>query len=160
MMDEDDFPIVVPGEYVFEQDKLTIPAERVALVSSGVFAALGSAADEIATVAGLADRETQDARSRWKTALERLDSARSLLEALGWDLDEDEDEDVEDDEPRDIEVNLRAHHGVLLAALRTQREAERGHAESLPATEREQAHTRVAALSGLIEQAEAWEARA
>jgi hypothetical protein len=143
----DDIPTVVPGEYVFDEDKLTIPAEHVALVRSGLIAELRSAADEIGTVAEFAARETRYARFRWKAAFAHFDDARALLDVVGWHVDR---------KPRDVEVDLRAHHNALLAALHMQVEAERGHAESLPEDQRDQANAHMAALSDLIEQAEEW----
>ena len=143
----DDIPTVVPGDFVFDEDKLTIPAEHVALVRAGLIAEMRSAADEVGTVAELATRETRYARSRWKAAFAHLDRARSLLDVIGWHVNR---------RPHDVEVNLRAHHDALLAGLHMQIEAERGHAESLPKDQRDQTDTHMAALSDLIEQAEEW----
>jgi hypothetical protein len=142
----DDMPTVVPGEHRFGDGKLTIPAEHVALARSGLVAEAGSAAEDIGAVTELAHRETHEARSRWEAAFAGLDNARSLLDVLGW---------MSDDEPHDVEVDLRAYRDTLLAALHTQLEAECGHAESLPETQRDQANAHIAALSGLTEQAEA-----
>ena len=143
----DDIPTAVPGDFVFDEDKLTIPAKHVALVRSGLIAELHSAANEICTAAELAARETRYVRSRWQAAFAHLDSARSLLDVVGWHIDR---------KPHDVEVDLRAHHDALLAGLHMQVEAERGHAESLPADQHDQANTHIAALSDLIEQAEEW----
>jgi hypothetical protein len=138
---------VVPGDFALDEDKLTIPAKHVALVRSGLIAELHSAADEIGTAAELPAREASCARPRWKAAFDRLDSVRSLLGVIGWHVDRKQ---------HDVDVDLRVHHDVLLAGLHMQIEAERGYTESLPEGQCSQANAHMAALSELIEQAEAW----
>ena len=144
-MDEDDFPIVVPGEYGFEKDKFTISAEHVALVRSGLLAELGSTVEGLCVVTTRADRETPGARAEWEAVFGRLERVRALLSLVGWNARGPD---------RDLDVDLARHREALLAALRLQVESEHGHAESLPATERERPHARIVALSGLIDQAE------
>lgn len=92
---------------------ITIPARIVRYLREGLHTRLGTAAEDI----GQANHEGGRLRPvLYAEPLKRFDSARALLDLIGW-------KDETDEGP--VIVNLVGHRRALLAALRTQVEVER-----------------------------------
>jgi hypothetical protein len=93
---------------------LTVPAEIVAHLRCGLHIELGHAAEEIATLNSLRDRESYP--DWYAEPLGQLDAVRALLDAVGWST-------IDDRKPVEIEVDQ--HRPILVAALRCLLEVER-----------------------------------
>jgi hypothetical protein len=95
-----------PKEEPTMSTTLTIPAEIVAHLRCGLHIELGHAAEEIATLSTLRDRETLP---DWYTGpLQQLDIARAMLDAVGWSTTET---------PPRVEIDLDQHLTMLVTAL-------------------------------------------
>jgi hypothetical protein len=126
----------------------TIAAELVPAARSGAYLDMHGALDEASTQVEAAGREEQPAHERYLDELARIDADRALLDELEW---------YASGEPTAVEIDLGDHHDALLGALRTQEEAERGHAESLPEDAeavRDRAQENAASLAGAIRRIE------
>jgi hypothetical protein len=93
---------------------LTVPAEIAGHLRCGLHMELGHAAEEIATLSTLRDRESYP--DWYAEPLQQLDAARALLDAVGWSLT---------DSPEPVEIDLDQHRPILVAALTGLLEIER-----------------------------------
>jgi hypothetical protein len=93
---------------------LTVTAEIVGHLRCGLHMELGHAAEEIATLSALRDRETY--RDWYAEPLEQFDAARALLDAAGWSMT---------DSPERVEIDLDQYQPILVAALTGLLEIER-----------------------------------
>lgn len=97
---------------------VTIPSRAVALVRSGLLGELRDVAGEISDAVGSAGSD--EAAERYTEPLRRQDSARALLDVVGW-------EKVE--KPRPVAVYLDIHREALLRAARRDLDHYSGRAE-------------------------------
>ncbi len=95
-----------PGSVRPPRLSLTVPAVIVGDLRDGTYAALGLAASEIDCAVCRRDRDTHPERCIGQ--LERLDAARSLLEALGWSMTIP---------PVDVRLELSRNPGTLATVL-------------------------------------------
>lgn len=86
---------------------ITVPAQLVGPLRSGLHSEVGTAAETIAQVVDEADREQHP--EWYREPLEQLDRARALLDLIGWSTT---------DQAKEVLVDLREHHGALSEALR------------------------------------------
>ncbi|HUB73081.1 MAG TPA: hypothetical protein VL979_03455 [Solirubrobacteraceae bacterium] len=93
---------------------LTVPAEIVGHLRCGLHIELGHAAEEIATLSTLRDRETYP--GWYAEPLQQLDAARALLDVVRWST-------IEDSEP--VTIDFDQHQPILVAALTGLLEIER-----------------------------------
>jgi hypothetical protein len=89
--------------------KLTIPAEMVRTLRIGLHSELGEAASEIDAISYQPGRE--ECSEWYEEPLMQLDSARALLDVIGWG---------ETRQRVDVEIDLAKHHSALFGALRGQ----------------------------------------
>ena len=89
--------------------KLTIPAGLVRTLRIGLHSELGEAASEIDAISYQPGREEYP--EWYEEPLAQLDSARALLDVIGWG---------EMQQREDVEIDLVEHHGALFGALRGQ----------------------------------------
>ncbi len=85
---------------------LIVPAEIVGHLRCGLHMELGHAAEEIATLSTLRDRESYP--GWYAEPLQQLDAARALLDAVGWNTI---------DNPKPVEIEVDRHRPILVAAL-------------------------------------------
>jgi len=93
---------------------LTVPAEIVGHLRCGLHMELGHAAEEIATLSTLRDRETYP--GWYAEPLQQLDAARALLDVVRWSP-------IDDSEP--VTIDFDQHQPILVAALTGLLEIER-----------------------------------
>jgi hypothetical protein len=85
---------------------LTVPAEMVGHLRSGLHSGIGDAAETIAQVVCEPSREEH---SEWyREPLSHFDRARALLDTIGW---------AATDPPAEVSVDLREHRHAVLDAL-------------------------------------------
>ena len=92
---------------------LTVPAGLVCQLRVGLHVELGAACETISQIVNTPGREEH--AECYQEPLKHLDAARWLLEVIGW---------ANTGSPTDVEVDLREHRWVLLAALESQLESE------------------------------------
>jgi hypothetical protein len=97
---------------------LTIPAETVALVRSGLLGKLGDTGGDISDAVALAgyDRAAQ----RYTEPLKRLDSTRALLDIVSWEVIE---------KPAPVAIDLDTYRDALLDAALNDFDHQTGQAE-------------------------------